>query len=127
MRTFVLAAMLVAASTGAGWAQDAAAGLGVFQRFCSPCHDAGEGARIKLGPPLNAIDGRKAGAFEGFNYSDPVKASGITWNEAQFKEYIRNPLQKLPGTRMAFTGLKEEADVNNIWAYLKQFKADGSK
>src|SRR5467141_1027976 len=98
MRTCVLAAVLVVASTGVGLAQDAAAGKEVFSRMCLPCHDAGEGARVKLGPPLNGLDGRKAGAAEGFNYSDPMKASGITWNEAQFKDYIKGPMVKVPGT-----------------------------
>jgi len=59
-----------------------------FRKWCLPCHDAGDGAKIKLGPPLNGIDGRKAGTFEGYNYSDAMKGSGITWDEAVFKEYI---------------------------------------
>jgi cytochrome c len=127
MRTFVLGAMLVVASTGASFAQSADDGMGVFQRFCSPCHDVGPGARVKLGPPLNGLDGRKAGSFEGFNYSDVMKNANVTWNEAQFKEFIRAPQMKFPGTRMAFTGLKEDADVNNIWAYLVSFGPNGDK
>jgi cytochrome c len=125
MRTCVLAAVLVVASTGAGLAQDAAAGKEVFSRMCLPCHDAGEGARVKLGPPLNGIEGRKAGGAEGFNFSDAMKASGITWSEAQFKEYIKGPMVKVPGTRMAFAGLRDDGDVNSLWAYLKGFAADG--
>ena len=58
MRNWVLAAVLVVASTGAGLAQDVEAGEGVFKRMCFPCHDAGPGAKIKLGPPLNGLDGR---------------------------------------------------------------------
>jgi hypothetical protein len=50
----------------------------------SPCHDIGQDAKIKIGPPLNAIDGRKAGTFEGFNYSPVNKSSGITWSEENF-------------------------------------------
>jgi cytochrome c len=125
MRTCVLAAVLVVASTGIGFAQDA--GQAVFQRMCLPCHDAGEGARIKLGPPLNGIVGRKAGSFEGFNYSDPMKASGITWDEAQFKDYIKGPMVKVPGTRMAFAGLRDEGEQSSLWAYLSAFGADGKK
>ena len=123
MRTCVLAAVLVMASTGIGFAQDA--GQAVFQRMCLPCHDAGEGARIKLGPPLNGIDGRKAGGAEGFNYSDPMKASGITWSEAQFKEYIKDPKAKVPGTKMFFAGVKNEKEVNDLWAYISGFDKDG--
>ena len=106
MRTCVLAGLLVFAWSGAALAQDAAAGQQTFQRFCLPCHDAGEGARVKLGPPFNGLDGKKAGTTEGFNYSDAMKGSGITWGDASFKEYIAGPMQKVPGTRMAFTGLQ---------------------
>jgi len=125
MRTCVLAAVVVFASTGTGLAQDAAAGKDVFSRMCLPCHDAGEGARVKLGPPLNGVDGRKAGSAEGFNYSDAMKGSGITWSEAQFKDYIKGPMQKVPGTRMAFAGLRDDGEVASLWAYLKQIGADG--
>ena len=69
MRIWVIAAIALAASSGAALAQDAAAGEQVFKRLCSPCHDVGPEAKIKIGPPLNGIDGRKAGTFEGFNYS----------------------------------------------------------
>jgi cytochrome c len=108
-------------------AQDAAAGEASFKKWCLPCHDIGPGARIKLGPPLNGLDGRPAGSAEGFNYSDANKSSGITWNEAQFKEYIHSPQTKVPGTRMAFTGIKDDNEVNNLWAYVSQFNADGTK
>src|SRR5262245_66682543 len=91
MKTLMIAGIVVAASTGAALAQDAAAGEQVFKRLCSPCHDIGPDAKVKLGPPLNAIDGRKAGTFEGFNYSPANKSSGITWNEEAFEKYIRAP------------------------------------
>jgi cytochrome c len=76
---------------------------------------------------LNGLDGRKSGSIAGFSYSDANKNSGITWNEASFKEYIVNPAAKIPGTKMSFVGVKKEKDIANLWAYLKQFKADGSK
>ncbi len=97
------------------------------QEVVLPCHDAGEGAKIKLGPPLNGLDGRTAGSFSGFNYSDANKNSGITWNEDSFKEYIKSPAQKIPGTRMAFAGIKDDKEIDNLWAYLKQFETDGKK
>ena len=127
MRTWIIGLFALAVSTGSSLAQDAAAGEQVFKRLCSPCHDIGPDAKIKLGPPLNGIDGRKSGTWEGYNYSDNVKNSGITWNEAQFKEYVENPQQKIPGTRMAFVGLKDAKDRNDIWAYLNQFDKDGKK
>jgi cytochrome c len=127
MRKCLLAAALVIASTGSGLAQDAEAGQGVFKRMCFPCHDAGPGAKVKLGPPLNGLDGRAAGTMQGFNYSEANKSSGITWNEATFAEYIKNPMQRMPGTRMAFAGIRDDKDIGNLWAYLKQFSDSGDK
>ena len=117
----------IAASTGTALAQDAAAGEQVFKRLCSPCHDIGPEAKVKLGPPLNGIEGRTAGTFEGFNYSPANKSSGITWSEQPFDKYIRAPMQEMPGTRMAFVGIKNDKDIADLWAYLKQFGPDGAK
>jgi cytochrome c len=127
MRTWVMAAFALAASTGTSLAQDAAAGEQVFKKLCSACHDVGPAAKIKLGPPLNGIDGRKAGTFEGFTYSEANKSSGITWNADDFPTYIRAPMQAMPGTRMAFVGLKNDKDIADLWAYLKQFGPNGEK
>ena len=125
MRIWIVAGMMVAGSAGAALAQDGAAGQASFQRWCLPCHSAGEGAAIKLGPPLNGLDGRPAGTFANYPYSDAMKGSGITWGEGVFKEYIANPLQKVPGTRMAFTGVKDPKEVGDLWAYLSHFDKDG--
>ena len=126
MRTLVLVVAALAASNGMAKAQDAAAGEAVFKQ-CRACHTIGPDARNLVGPVLNGLDGRKSGSIEGFAYSDANKNSGITWNEASFKEYIVNPIAKIPGTKMAFVGVKREKDIADLWAYLKQFKADGSK
>jgi cytochrome c len=127
MRKCLLAAALVIASTGSSLAQDVEAGQGVFKRMCFPCHDAGPGAKVKLGPPLNGLDGRTAGTIPGFNYSEANKSSGITWSDATFPEYIKNPMQRMPGTRMAFAGIRDDKDIGNLWAYLKQFSDSGDK
>ena len=127
MRTWIIALFALAASAGSSLAQDAAAGEQVFKRLCSPCHDIGPEAKIKLGPPLNGIDGRKSGSWEGFNYSEANKGSGITWNQESFPTYIRAPMQAMPGTRMAFVGIKNDKDIGDLWAYLKQFWPDGQK
>jgi cytochrome c len=126
LKACVIATIALAASTATAMAQDAAAGEQVFRRLCSPCHDVEE-AKIKLGPPLGGIDGRKSGSFEGFNYSPANKSSGITWNEETFTKYIRAPMQEMPGTRMAFVGIKNDKDIADLWAYLKQFGPDGTK
>ena len=79
----------------------------------------------KVGPELNGIVGRKMGAVEGFNYSDANKNSGITWNEATFKDYIKDPKAKIPGTKMAFAGIKKETEINDLWAFVSQYDKDG--
>jgi cytochrome c len=126
MRTWLLTltAVAFAASTQASLAQDLAAGEQSFKK-CLPCHAVGDGASNKVGPELNGLDGRKAGTVADYTYSDANKNSGITWNEASFKEYIQNPMAKVPGTKMAFAGIKSENEIGNLWAYLKQFGPDG--
>jgi cytochrome c len=127
IRRSIFAVMAVMASTATSLAQDAAAGEQVFRRTCIPCHDVGPQAKVKLGPPLNGIVGRKAGTFDGFNYSPANKSSGIVWSKEAFAPYIHAPMQAMPGTRMAFAGLKNDKDVDDLWAYLEQFGPDGQK
>ncbi len=79
----------------------------------------------KVGPELNGIDGRHSGTAPDYNYSDANKNSGITWNKEQFLEYIKDPKAKIPGTKMAFAGIKNETEANNLWAFLSQFDKDG--
>ena len=126
MKKFLLAAALVSLSTGLALAQDLAAGTTTFKKFAI-CHDIGETAKNKVGPELNGIDGRSSGSAPGYNYSDANKKSGITWNEAAFMEYIKDPRAKIPGTKMIFPGIKNETEAKDLWAYLKQFGADGKK
>jgi cytochrome c len=126
MRLLVLGGAILAATVGIAHAQDLAAGEQSFRK-CGPCHSVGEDARNKIGPVLNGIDGRKSGTAPDYNYSEANKKAEITWNEATFKEYIQNPMTRVPGTKMAFAGIKNDAEIANLWAYLKQFKADGSK
>jgi cytochrome c len=125
MRTLIVAAALIAASMATGLAQDVEKGANSFKK-CLPCHSIGPGAKNKIGPELNGLDGRKAGSVPNFNYSDTNKNSGIVWDEATFKEYIKDPRAKIPGTKMTFPGIKNEQEINDLWAYLKQFDADGN-
>ena len=122
VRALIVLASSVAAS--AALAQDVAAGKASFNK-CLACHAIGEGARNKVGPELNGLDGRKSGTAEGYSYSDANKNSGITWNEAEFKEYIRDPKAKIPGTKMTFAGIKNDKEVNDLWAFISQYDKDG--
>jgi cytochrome c len=120
----MLTAAALAASAGAAFAQDVAAGEQSFRK-CLPCHAVGEDAKNKVGPVLNGLEGRKSGTIEGYNYSEPNKNSGIVWSEETFKDYIKDPRAKIPGTKMVFAGVKNEKEIGDLWAYLKQFGPDG--
>jgi cytochrome c len=127
MKRLTLSALVVIASSAAAsaaLAQDVAVGKMSFNK-CMACHAIGPGAKNKIGPELNGLDGRKAGTAPDYSYSDADKNSGITWNEAQFKEYIKDPKAKIPGTRMAFAGIKNEQEVNDLWAFIAQYDKDG--
>jgi cytochrome c len=128
MRGVIFVAMVAVAGLAAGEvrAQDAAAGEKVFG-VCKLCHQIGENAKNAVGPVLNGVIGRKAGSVPGYSYSDANKNSGITWDEANFREYIKDPKAKVPGTKMIYAGLKDEQKVNDLVAFLKQFDADGKK
>jgi cytochrome c2 len=78
MKTVLVVVVVIAVCAGTAQAQNAAAGERVFKRLCLPCHDVGPGAKIKLGPPLNGIDSRKAGTFEGYSYSHSFASTSCT-------------------------------------------------
>ena len=122
----VLALSLSMAGVSSALAQDAAAGETSFKK-CLACHSIGEGAKNKVGPELNGLDGRKSGTAEGFSYSDANKNSGITWGKETFLEYIKDPKAKIPGTKMTFAGIKSETEAANLWAYLASFDKDGKQ
>ena len=126
LKVYIFAAFALAGTVSAAGAQDAALGEKVFLK-CRACHQVGEAAKNGVGPVLNGIVGRKAGTYPDYTYSDANKNSGLTWDEATLKEYLKNPRGKVPGTKMAFAGLASETDIDNVIAYLKQFGPDGKK
>lgn len=122
----IFAAIAFSGPVSAASAQDAALGEKVFLK-CKACHQIGEGAKNAVGPVLNGIVGRKASSYPDYSYSDANKNSGLTWDEATLKEYLKNPRAKVPGTKMIFPGLPKDEDISNVIAYLKQFGPDGKK
>jgi cytochrome c len=106
-------------------AQDIGKGATVFKQ-CAICHKIGAGATNGIGPELNGLDGRHSGSVPSYSYSDANKNSGIVWNEVTFAEYIKDPKGKIPGTKMVFAGIKSEQAAKDLWAYLKQFDAQGN-
>jgi cytochrome c len=125
LRTMTFAIALIAIFSAPAAAQDATAGKTVFNQ-CMICHAVGTGAQNKIGPELNGLDGRHSGSVPNYSYSSANKNSGVVWNETTFKQYIANPRAMIPGTKMPFAGLKDPQQINDLWAYLKQFNADGS-
>jgi cytochrome c len=119
-------AAMICANIAPASAQDAAAGEKSFAK-CRACHQVGENAKNLVGPELNGLFGRHSGSVAGYNYSDANKNSGITWEPAVFAEYIQNPKGKIPGTKMAFAGIKNEQEIKDLTAFLAQFGADGKK
>ena len=119
-----LAVITSMAAASSALAQDVAAGKTSFNK-CLACHAVGEGAKNKVGPELNGLDGRKSGTTEGYSYSEANKNSGIAWNKEQFLDYIKDPKAKIPGTKMIFAGIKNEKEANDLWAFLAQYDTDG--
>jgi cytochrome c len=105
-------------------AQDTSAGAKIFTQ-CHICHQIGEKAQNETGPVLNGIIGRPAAAMAGYDYSPAMRNSGLTWDEATFASYIRNPRGVVPGTKMSFAGLKTDQQVADLIAYLRRFDQDG--
>jgi len=124
MKTLTLGALIVIASSAPALAQDVDAGKTSFNK-CLACHAVGEGAKNKVGPLLNGLEGRKSGTIEGYSYTEANKNSGITWSKESFLEYIRDPKAKIPGTKMIFAGIKNDNEANNLWAFLAQYDKDG--
>lgn len=125
-----LTVMTGAASAQTPPAGDAAAGERVFNLQCRACHRVGENPPAAVGPHLNGLFGRQAGTVAGFNYSPAYRqppTAGKTWDEQNFRVYIRNPREVTPGTRMIYVGLRDETQVNNLVAYLRQFAPNGQR
>jgi cytochrome c len=124
MKTAILAAAFLTFAAPAATAQDASPGEASFRK-CLPCHAVGEGAKNKVGPVLNGLDGRTAGTVADYSYSEPNKTSGIVWSEQTFREYIRDPRAMIPKTKMTFAGIRNEREIADLWAYVSRFGADG--
>ena len=126
MRLVMLVAACALVAPNLASAQDAAAGEKVYGQ-CRACHQIGPTAKNSVGPIHNGLIGRKSGSVAGYNYSAANKNSGLTWDEATFTDYIKDPKAKIPGTKMVFPGIKNEQQIKDLIAFLKQYDADGKK
>lgn len=118
MRKWILAIAMIASAPAAALAADAESGKTVFNK-CKACHQVDKNA---VGPHLGGIVGRKAASVADYNYSEPLKASGITWDEASLDKWLQGPSKLVPGTKMIFAGVKDDTDRANLIEYLKTLK-----
>ena len=126
LRWGMIAIALVCAISERAVAQDVAAGQKAFV-VCRACHQIGPNAKNFVGPVLNGVVGRKAGTYPGYSYSEANKDSGITWTPEELQKYLADPQAVVKGTKMIFPGIKDPAKVNDLIAFLKTYKEDGSR
>ncbi|RZA17336.1 MAG: c-type cytochrome [Proteobacteria bacterium] len=86
--------------------------------MCKACHSVQPG-KNGIGPSLAGIMGTKAGDVAGFEFSPAMIASGLTWNDSTMDAYLKDPRGVVPGTKMAFAGMKDDAKRKEVIAYLK--------
>jgi len=103
-------------------AQDAVAGEAVFRRICAACHNPTPDGPSKLGPSLFRVVGRKAGTLEGYRFSAAKRDPDLFWTAERLDPYLANPREFMPGTSMAYAGLKNDAERANVIAYLGTLK-----
>ncbi len=94
------------------------AGKDTFKR-CQQCHTADKGGRNLVGPNLWGVVGRQVGHAQGFPYSDAMKNHGGEWTWEQLASYLHDPKAAVPGNKMAFPGIKDDAELADLLAYLR--------
>lgn len=115
--TSCIAAMVVLADSALA-AGDAKRGAQLF-RQCMACHSLEPGEHM-TGPSLAQVAGHKAGTAQGFQrYSDALRRSGLTWDDAALDKWLTNPEQFIPGNSMTFPGVRDAQARQDLIAYLK--------
>ena len=99
---------------------DATRGERLFNQQCKICHTVDKGGRNGVGPNLFGLFGHKAAAVEGFQFSEAMKNSGITWDDKSIAEYLKDPKARVPNGKMVYAGLKQQAQLDDMIAYLKK-------
>ncbi|CAG8948786.1 hypothetical protein HYFRA_00001908 [Hymenoscyphus fraxineus] len=99
---------------------DSKKGANLFKTRCAQCHTLGEGEGNKIGPNLYGLFGRTSGTVDGFSYTDANKQKGVKWENDTLFDYLENPKKYIPGTKMAFGGLKKDKDRNDLITFLRE-------
>ncbi len=88
---------------------------------CAACHSV-EPGKHGIGPSLHGVYGTKAGEIPGFAFSEKLKASGLTWDDATLDQWLASPMKMVPGTKMSYAGMSDPAKRAEIIAYMKTLK-----
>jgi len=123
MRNIAATMSVVLAVTAPGaFAQpgDASGGERLFNQQCKACHTVDKGGRNGIGPNLFGVFGSKAGAVQGFSFSEAMQKSGIVWDDKTMAEYLKDPKGRVPDGKMVYAGLKQQAQLDDMIAYLKK-------
>jgi cytochrome c len=85
---------------------------------CAHCHQIGPGARTAMGPQLEGVIGRRAGALQAYPFSQALRESGIIWTPDLLDRFIAAPQTVVPGTRMMFAGIEDPARRAALVAFI---------
>ena len=109
-----------AATQAAAQSGDATRGERLFNQQCKTCHTVEKDGRNGVGPNLFGIFGSKAGAVQGFSFSEAMQKSGIVWDDKTMAEYLKDPKTRVPDGKMVYAGLKQQAQLDDMIAYLRK-------
>ena len=126
MRLAILLSLALGFAAAPALAADVVNGEKVFTK-CMQCHRIGIGATNFYGPVLNGLIGRKSGTVPGYDYSVAMKQFKLVWNKTTLSDYLKHPQHTMPGAEMTFKGLDNQKDIDDVIAYIAQYRRDGGK
>ena len=112
--------LTLAATAALAQSGDATRGERLFNQQCKVCHTLEKGGRNGIGPNLFGMFGQKAAAVDGFSFSEAMQKSGIVWDDKTMAEYLKDPKGRVPNGKMVYAGLKQQAQLDDMIAYLRK-------